>query len=164
MAFRLVENTLLSQSIDVIRKLTASAAPSPPRCAPASRQRFFPTVPGQVSWPPLKPVNIMSSQTQSTLYAKLLGETATISWPELQPFFAKGSLLWVDASLDLIAVAEAMAEDDRTKVSAWLAAGQLERISAEHAEDWQRRSPYLWAVVVAPWVLVQERDGSAVMH
>ena len=106
----------------------------------------------------------MSTQNQSTLYAKLLGETATISWPELQPFFAKGSLLWVDASLDLVAVAEAVAEDDQPKVAAWLTSGRLERISAEHAEDWQRRSPTLWAVVVAPWILVQERPGSAVMH
>ena len=92
----------------------------------------------------------MSSQTQSTLYAKLLGETATIRWEELQPFFAKGSLLWVDASLDLVAVAEAVAGDDQSKVATWLTSGQLERISAEHAEDWQRRDPYLWAVVVAP--------------
>ncbi len=27
------------------------------------------------------------SEDQSTLYAKLLGETAPISWQELQPFF-----------------------------------------------------------------------------
>lgn len=106
----------------------------------------------------------MSTQTQSTLYAKLLGETATISWPELEPFFAKGNLLRVDAGLDLVAVAEAVAEDDRQRVTAWLDAGQLERIGAGHAEDWQRRNPYLWAVVVAPWVLVQERAGSAAMH
>lgn len=106
----------------------------------------------------------MSTQTQSTLYAKLLGETATISWQELEPFFAKGSLLWVAPDLDLVAVAEAVAEDDQPRVAAWLTAGQVERISAEHAEDWQRRSPYLWAVVVAPWVLVQERAGSAAMH
>lgn len=33
----------------------------------------------------------MTEQT-STLYAKLLGETAVISWAELQPFFARGAL------------------------------------------------------------------------
>ena len=27
----------------------------------------------------------------STLYAKLLGETAAITWQELQPFFARGA-------------------------------------------------------------------------
>lgn len=39
------------------------------------------------------------TQEPSTLYAKLLGETAEISWKELEPFFAKGALLWVDAGL-----------------------------------------------------------------
>lgn len=106
----------------------------------------------------------MSAQVQSTLYAKLLGETATIGWQELEPFFAKGSLLRVDAELDLVAVAEAVAEDDQRRVANWLSAGQVERLSAARAEDWQRRNPYLWAVVVAPWVLVQERAGSAAMH
>ncbi len=50
----------------------------------------------------------MTEQT-STLYAKLLGETAVISWAELQPFFARGALLQVDAALDLVEVAEALA-------------------------------------------------------
>jgi hypothetical protein len=45
------------------------------------------------------------TQEPSTLYAKLLGETASITWKELQPFFAKGALLWVEPSQDLIAVA-----------------------------------------------------------
>ena len=44
--------------------------------------------------PPDFPVSTMTEQT-STLYAKLLGETAMISWQELQPFFARGALLQV---------------------------------------------------------------------
>ncbi|WP_162622506.1 DUF2288 family protein, partial [Acinetobacter baumannii] len=56
----------------------------------------------------------MTEQT-STLYAKLRGETAAISWAELQPFFARGALLQVDAALDLVEVAEALAGDDREK-------------------------------------------------
>ena len=61
----------------------------------------------------------MTEQT-STLYAKLLGETAVISWAELQPFFARGALLQVDAALDLVEVAEALAGDDREKVAAYV--------------------------------------------
>lgn len=67
----------------------------------------------------------MTEQT-STLYAKLLGETAVISWAELQPFFARGALLQVDAALDLVEVAEALAGDDREKVAAWLSGGGLQ--------------------------------------
>lgn len=69
----------------------------------------------------------MTEQT-STLYAKLLGETAVISWAELQPFFARGALLQVDAALDLVEVAEALAGDDREKVAAWLSGGGLSKV------------------------------------
>jgi hypothetical protein len=97
------------------------------------------------------------TEQPSTLYAKLLGETAPISWQELQPFFARGALLMVEGTQDLIAVAQAVAENDRGKVSAWLASGQLKKIDDDSAADLLARDPPLWAVVVAPWVLVQER-------
>ena len=97
------------------------------------------------------------TQEPSTLYAKLLGETAEISWKELEPFFTKGALLWVDAGLDLIEAAEGMAEDNREKVAAWLAAGSLGEVSATRALDLVERDPSLWAVVVSPWILIQER-------
>ncbi|MBB2497135.1 DUF2288 domain-containing protein [Aquipseudomonas ullengensis] len=104
------------------------------------------------------------TEQPSTLYAKLLGETAPISWQELQPFFARGALLWVGAELDLVEVAQAVAEDDQGKVANWLTAGSLRKVEAEIAEDLLARDPKLWAVVVAPWVLVQERAGDVVLH
>ncbi len=102
----------------------------------------------------------MTEQT-STLYAKLLGETAPIRWQELQPFFARGAVLWVQGSQDLIAVAEAVAENDQQQVAGWLATGALSRLEDERAADLLARDPQLWAVVVAPWVLVQERQAPA---
>ncbi|WP_225774969.1 DUF2288 domain-containing protein [Pseudomonas sp. Marseille-Q5115] len=100
------------------------------------------------------------TQHTSTLYAKLLGETAKISWQELQPFFAKGALLWVAPELDLVAVAEAMAKNDKGRVSAWLEAGTLERLGERRAAELVERDPQLWAVVVSPWVVFQERASS----
>lgn len=100
----------------------------------------------------------------STLYAKLLGETAAISWQELQPFFARGALLWVDGQVDLIEVAQAVATDDRTRVAEWMEQGVLGRFEDSRAEDLLQRDPQLWAVVVAPWVLVQERAAQATLH
>jgi hypothetical protein len=97
------------------------------------------------------------TQEPSTLYAKLLGETASITWEELQPFFAKGALLWVEPAQDLIAVAEAVAENDQTRVAAWLADGGVAKVAESRALDLLQRNPPLWAVVVAPWVLIQER-------
>lgn len=98
-----------------------------------------------------------STLSSNTLYAKLLGETAAITWQELQPYFARGALLLVGETQDLIAVAQAVAENDQGRVSAWLANDQLKKIDDGCAADLLARDPPLWAVVVAPWVLVQER-------
>lgn len=101
----------------------------------------------------------MTQQT-STLYAKLLGETARIHWEELQPFFARGALLWVAAELDLVAVAEAMASNDTGRVRAWLEGGEVAKVGEAKAADLMERKPELWAVVVSPWVLFQERASN----
>jgi len=97
------------------------------------------------------------TQEPSTLYAKLLGETASITWKELQPFFAKGALLWVEAEQDLIAVAVAFAENDEPAVAGWLEREEVGKVAESRALDLLTRDPALWAVVVAPWVLIQER-------
>ena len=93
------------------------------------------------------------------LYAKLLGETAAITWQELQPFFARGALLWVTPGMDLIDVAMAVVEDKGALVGQWLADGSISKVEASLAEDLLARDPQLWAVVVAPWVLIQERTA-----
>jgi hypothetical protein len=95
--------------------------------------------------------------THSPLYLSLLAETAKIGWPELERFFARGILLHVARDLDLVSVAEAIASDDTTQVTQWLSAGLVERLQAETAADFAARDPDLWAVVVSPWVCVQER-------
>ncbi|MGF6657505.1 hypothetical protein OKW34_008095 [Paraburkholderia youngii] len=95
---------------------------------------------------------------QSSLDAKLLGETAKIGWSELERFFARGILLHVARDLDLVSVAEAIANDDTTQVAQWLSSGLVERVQSETAADFAARDPELWAVVVSPWVCVQERS------
>ncbi|MFP6559669.1 DUF2288 domain-containing protein [Paraburkholderia sp. B3] len=93
----------------------------------------------------------------SALYAKLLGETAKIDWEDLERFFAQGKLLSVARDLDLVSVAEAIASDDAEPVTQWLSAGFIERMQAGTATDYAARKPELWAVVVSPWICVQER-------
>jgi hypothetical protein len=95
--------------------------------------------------------------THSPLYLSLLAETAKIGWSELERFFARGILLRVARDLDLVSVAEAIANDDTTQVTQWLSSGMVERVQSETAADFAARDPDLWAVVVSPWVCVQER-------
>lgn len=97
------------------------------------------------------------SDTISPLYAEILGETAQISWHELAPYFAKGLLLWVASDQDLITIAESIVDDNAKQVSSLMQQNRLAKLSDTQATDFQARDPELWATVVAPWVLVQER-------
>jgi len=92
-----------------------------------------------------------------SLRDKLHGETAQVDWKEIERFFARGLLVNVGKELDLVEVAEAMANDDRESFQSWMDSGDVARMSDDSARDFARRQPALWAVVVAPWILVQER-------
>jgi len=90
------------------------------------------------------------------LRAKLNLETAQLGWKELERHFARGDVVKVAPGVDLIDAALHIAENDAATVEAWLADGRIARAAMPDAEDWHARQPMFWAVVVAPWVLVQE--------
>jgi hypothetical protein len=90
------------------------------------------------------------------LRAKLNLETAQLAWSELERHFARGDVIKVATGMDLIDAALHIAENNATTVQAWLAEGRIARAQLSDAEDWHARQPMFWAVVVAPWVLVQE--------
>ena len=92
----------------------------------------------------------------SPLYVKLLGETAQIDWTELERFFAQGKLLLVTPDTDLVCVAESIANDDKPRITEWLSSGAVQKMPTSIAADFAARKPALWAVVVSPWVCVQE--------
>lgn len=90
------------------------------------------------------------------LRAKLNLETARLHWPELERHFARGVVIRVASGMDLLEVALGVAENRTGQVQEWLANGSISRADMPDAEDWHSRQPTFWAVVVAPWVLVQE--------
>ena len=87
--------------------------------------------------------------------AKIISETARISWLELQKFYAAGSVITVAPVLDLVDVAFAFSQDDNLTVADWLASGAVERTTEHQASEWHSQQAELWAVVISPWVLVQ---------
>jgi len=93
------------------------------------------------------------------LRAKLNLETAQLAWPELERHFARGDVIKVATGMDLIDAALNIAENNAATVQAWLDEGRIARAELSDAEDWHARQPMFWAVVVAPWVLVQEVAG-----
>ncbi len=95
--------------------------------------------------------------TDLPLKDKLNLQTARIGWKELERFFARGRVLYVSAELDLVEVACALTEDDLTKFTAWTESGQVQHLQDETAKQWAKDDSHLWAVVIAPWVMVQDR-------
>ncbi len=111
----------------------------------------------------MTPSAITDSNADDVLRAKLNLETATLEWRELQRHFAAGRVIQISPELDLVEVALQLSKDNRTQVQHWLDLGQVAAVTAEQAQDWYARQARLWAVVVAPWVLVQDaqRTGAS---
>jgi len=84
-------------------------------------------------------------------------ETGLISWSDLARHFARGVVITVAPSVDLIDVAACLSIDDTATLQAWLDSGTVNRASDDNARDWVTREPEFWCVVTAPWVLVQEK-------
>lgn len=95
------------------------------------------------------------------LDSKLNLETARIAWHELQPHFARGAAVYVDESLDLIETARLMADDNTSALADLMRQGRFGVVGDEQARRFWVENRQMWAVVVAPWVLVQPCNGGA---
>ncbi len=103
-----------------------------------------------------KPDQAASTPDKDEIFrAKVNLETSRIAWRELQRFFASGSAIYVSSELDLVEVAYQISEDNREQVQAWMAAGQVARVTDAQALAWFEADADMWAVVVSPYVLVQ---------
>lgn len=97
----------------------------------------------------------MNPQDPQLLHAKLNLETATLTWQELERFFATGAVYFVVPELDMVDVAVQIAQDNSAMIKQWLDAGTLAKVSDEQALQWSTVNQELWSVVVKPWILVQ---------
>lgn len=83
-------------------------------------------------------------------------ETSQIHWKELQRFFANGAAVFVAPDLDLVEVAYQFSIDNKDQVALWMQSNQVGLVSDQQALDWFEADAEVWAVVVKPWILVQE--------
>ncbi len=91
------------------------------------------------------------------LRQKLNLDTGQLDWTELQRYFARGVVIAVGAELDLVEVALKFTQDDRSAIENWLTDGQIKRADDDNARHWNQAEIVFWAIVVAPWLLVQEQ-------
>ncbi|QEY23114.1 DUF2288 domain-containing protein [Neisseria animalis] len=93
--------------------------------------------------------------SEPLLHEKLNTETAKISWRELQPHFARGAAVYVAPDLDLVDIARQMAADNTAVLKPLMEQGKFGVVNEEQARQFLAEDCEMWAVVVAPWVLVQ---------
>ena len=86
----------------------------------------------------------------------LNAQTGRLAWTELQRHFARGAVIRVAGDLDLVEAAARIVDDDKAVVERWLGEGRLAQATLKDARRWERDQAEFWAVVAAPWVLVQE--------
>jgi hypothetical protein len=109
----------------------------------------------------LTPINMNNSIENADLTSEKLNlETGLIPWKQLQRFFATGQAISVATELDLVEVANAFSEDDKTQVETWLIQNKVSKVSDQQAINWIESDIEVWAVIVKPWVLVQETISS----
>ena len=90
------------------------------------------------------------------LRARLNMETARIAWKDLLRFFAAGTVIAVSNELDLVEVAIQISNDNKALIEQWMLEKRVDKVSDAQAKDWLETDASLWAVVVRPWILVQQ--------
>jgi len=84
-------------------------------------------------------------------------DLAEVTWRELKVHLQRDAIIIVAAELDLIEVAVAVAEDDKTRVETWIAAAQLVKPITEQLENWEQEPDNRFQMlIVQPFILIQD--------
>lgn len=84
-------------------------------------------------------------------------DLAEVSWRELKIHLQRDAIIFVAADLDLLDVAVAVADDDKTLVEAWIGENQLGKPTEEQLKSWEEESDSRFKMlIVQPFILVQD--------
>ncbi len=97
----------------------------------------------------------MAGEDTRSTEEKLTKYRGQVGWDYLEPHYKSDSLYFLDPSLKLEAVGAAITADDKAAVEGWLKAGDLVKIEALHAVQWEGSEQLFEALVVSPFVLCQ---------
>ena len=98
----------------------------------------------------------MNDNSDETLRSAIKEQIGIIAWKSLARFFAGGTAVAIDAELDLADVAFQFSQNNRAIVEQWMSAGKINKVSDEQAKRWFETDAIVAAIVISPWVLVQE--------
>ena len=81
---------------------------------------------------------------------------AEIDWSELKATCPADAMVLVAASLDLLEVAKAVAEDRAEQVAGWLEEGSLQKVDTQLTSKWDTSQPRFNGAFISPFVLLQK--------
>ena len=67
-------------------------------------------------------------------------ESGKLAWKELQVHFARGVLIYVDDSLDLVSVADTFLLDDKSRLEPWFESKLIQITPDSIANRWANRN------------------------
>lgn len=92
----------------------------------------------------------------SDIKKKLEEDVASISWQEILPHAKRDAVVVIDQKLDLIEVAEAIALDNTSLVSNWIAEKLVTKPSTSQLTDWNSQpEKEFTAAIVQPFVIIK---------
>jgi hypothetical protein len=97
--------------------------------------------------------NPPQSDQAADIREKLANEIGQVPWSYLAPHALTGSLFFVDPELKLEDVGTAISINQSDLVQHWLKSGDLLKIEAIHAAQWEDGETEFEALVVLPFVL-----------
>jgi hypothetical protein len=99
------------------------------------------------------------SEPMPDLRSQLEKSIDSATWEWLIPHHEHDVIIWVDASIDLVDVAMAIAQDQTQSVQHWIAEQVIAKPSEAQTGRWSARDAAFQfsALIVQPYVLIQEQ-------
>ncbi|VEP15101.1 Uncharacterized conserved small protein [Hyella patelloides LEGE 07179] len=92
----------------------------------------------------------------SDIKKKLQEDIASISWQEILPHAKRDAVVVINEQLDLLEVAEAIALDETSLVSNWIAEKLIAKPSNAQLTEWNSNpQAEFTAAIVQPFVIIQ---------
>ena len=84
-------------------------------------------------------------------------DLAEVCWRELKIHLQRDAIITVSTALDIITVAEAVANDNKDAVEGWIENNQLGKPSEDQLKSWEENQEKSFKMlIVQPFILIQD--------
>jgi hypothetical protein len=106
-------------------------------------------------------MNMEPAADDNALRLKIRRETETIVFNDLAMFYARGQIIAVGGTLNLVEVAFEMSRDNSALIEDLMQRKLIRRMDDDSARQWFADRTVVLTTVVSPWVLVQKPGDTA---